>query len=341
MSSSVFGDPPPGTDLTASRREVNNAAVSVTYVLAAIAIALRFLARSRVQQASIAADDWMIVAALLSVTANFVSTIVGGYYGLGKHVWAIPLHDVIKVMQILFAYVLIYVVTVPLIKLSVILFYRRIFGMNKAMWFCVALTIGYWVSCTIAFLVCCRPVSYYWTQYADPAGGRCVYNLYPFYIGNAAANVTTDVIILLVPMPVIWRLHMRTTQKVLVCSIFLLGSLSVDITWIMGNVFIWSSVEPCIGIVCACLPTLQPLLRYTIQRIFGSRVGRYLGSSENKLSSHTRNAPVRKPRDWDESLLATQTVRVEMDSMRREDESDEGRIMIETDFQVIESKRAV
>lgn len=130
-------------------------------------------------------------------------------------------------MQILFAYVLIYVVTVPLIKLSVILFYRRIFGMNKAMWFCVALTIGYWVSCTIAFLVCCRPVSYYWTQYADPAGGRCVYNLYPFYIGNAAANVTTDVIILLVPMPVIWRLHMRTTQKVLVCSIFLLGSLYV------------------------------------------------------------------------------------------------------------------
>lgn len=118
-------------------------------------------------------------------------------------------------------------------------------------------------------------------------------------------------------------------------------SRSVDITWIMGNVFIWSSVEPCIGIVCACLPTLQPLLRYTIQRIFGSRVGRYLGSSENKLSSHTRNAPVRKPRDWDESLLATQTVRVEMDSMRREDESDEGRIMIETDFQVIESKRAV
>lgn len=65
MSSSVFGDPPPGTDLTASRRGVNNAAVSVTYVLAAIAIALRFFARSRVQQASIAADDWMIVAALV------------------------------------------------------------------------------------------------------------------------------------------------------------------------------------------------------------------------------------------------------------------------------------
>ena len=151
----------------------------------------------------------------------------GGYYGLGMHVWIVPLHDVVKVVQILFAYVLIYVVTVPLIKLSDLLFYRRVFGMNKAMWFCVGLTLGYWVSCTVAFLVCCRPISYYWTQYVDPSGGRCVFNLYPFYIGNAAANVTTDVIILLVPMPLIWKLHMRTTQKILVCSIFMLGGLYV------------------------------------------------------------------------------------------------------------------
>ncbi|RAK98789.1 putative integral membrane protein Pth11-like [Aspergillus ibericus CBS 121593] len=354
-SSSIFGDPPPGTDLTASRRAANNAAVIVTYLLAAGAIALRYVARARVQQAEIAVDDWMILAALLSVTANFMSTLVGGYYGLGKHVWSVPLPDVVKVIQILFAYVLIYVVTVPLIKLSVLLFYRRVFGMNRAMWFCVALTMGYWISCTVAFLVCCRPVSYYWTQYTDPSGGRCVFDLYPFYIGNAAANVTTDVIILLVPMPLIWKLHMRTTQKVLVCSIFMLGgfvcvasiiriyymtflSNSLDITWIMGNVFIWSSVEPCIGIVCACLPTLQPLLRHSIQRIFGSRAGRYWGSSENKQFSRNGRI-VRRPRDWDESLLATQTVLVEMDGKRGEDENEDGKIVIETEFRMAEESK--
>ena len=65
MSSSIFGEPPPGTDLTASRRAVNNAAVITTYILAAGAIALRYLARARVQQAAIAADDWTILVALV------------------------------------------------------------------------------------------------------------------------------------------------------------------------------------------------------------------------------------------------------------------------------------
>lgn len=116
--------------------------------------------------------------------------------------------DVTKVVQILFAYILLYVVTVPLIKFSALLFYRRIFGMTKSIWFCVFLTVGYFIACYIAFLVCCRPVSYHWTQYTDP-GGKCTFNLYAFYIGNAAANVATDVIILLVPAPLVWKLQMR------------------------------------------------------------------------------------------------------------------------------------
>ncbi|GFF30782.1 conserved hypothetical protein [Aspergillus udagawae] len=219
----------------------------------------------------------------IPVTANLVCTIVGGYYGLGKHVWVVELDNVITVMQ-----------------LSIILFYRRIFGMNWVMWVCAFLTVGYWFSCTIAFLVCCRPLSYYWTQYRDPNGGKCIFNLYPFYIGNAAAKVAMDGIMLMVPIPLVWKLQMRTAQKILVSGIFLLGgfvcvasviriyfmtflSRSLDITWIMGDVFIWSSVEPCIGIVCACLPTLQPLLKSTLKNILGSsRIAGKFGASSSQ-----------------------------------------------------------
>ncbi|GMF76415.1 unnamed protein product [Aspergillus oryzae] len=45
---------------------------------------------------------------------------------------------------------------------------------------------------------------------------------------------------------------------------------SVDITWVIGDAMIWSNVEPCIGIVSACLPTLRPLLRQIPQlRLWG------------------------------------------------------------------------
>lgn len=130
-------------------------------------------------------------------------------------------------MRILFAFVIIYVISAPLIKLSIILFYRRIFGMTYSIWFCVFLSVGYFVSGIIAYLVCCRPVSYYWTKFTNPDGGKCVYNIYHFYISYASVNVFTDLAILLVPIPIVWSLQMRRTQKLLVCGILLIGGLCV------------------------------------------------------------------------------------------------------------------
>lgn len=53
---------------------------------------------------------------------------------------------------------------------------------------------------------------------------------------------------------------------------------SADLTWNMSQAFIWSSVEPNIGIVCACLPTLRPLMRRVVPKWFS-------GSSFNKSGS--------------------------------------------------------
>jgi hypothetical protein len=152
---------------------------------------------------------------------------VSGHHGLGRHIWSVPPAEAVELMRVLFAFVVLYVLTIPLIKLSVLLFYRRIFGMTYPIWFCVFLTIGYFLSGTIAFLACCRPVSYFWTQFAERSGGKCVFNLYPFYVSHAAINVATDGIILLVPIPIVWKLQMRWTQKLMLSGIFLVGGLCV------------------------------------------------------------------------------------------------------------------
>jgi hypothetical protein len=97
------------------------------------------------------------------------------------------------------------------------------------------------------------------------------------------------------------KLHMGRTQKIAICFTFLLGSLYVtlhlktinsrrqlahkpsvcfaslyriititrlvqttDISWAKSDVFIWSSVEPSIGIISGCLPTLRPLLMHIL-----------------------------------------------------------------------------
>lgn len=51
---------------------------------------------------------------------------------------------------------------------------------------------------------------------------------------------------------------------------------NMDITWNFGRGFIWSSIEPSLGIISACLPTLRPLVRY----IFPSGLGRSQKTSD-------------------------------------------------------------
>ena len=80
----------------------------------------------------------------------------------------------------------------------------------------------------IAALCACDPIPYFWTEIMDPTGGSYRYDFYYYYIGNAAVNVLTDVLILLVPMPIVWKLQMRTTQKLGVCAVLLLGGLYVS-----------------------------------------------------------------------------------------------------------------
>ncbi|CAG8893019.1 unnamed protein product [Penicillium egyptiacum] len=337
MSLSPLGEAPVGTDLSADHGSLEIGPVIATYVLAVITVGLRFYTRLRVQGQRIAADDWMIVGALLAVTACFALIVIA-----------------VELMRVLFAFVVLYVLTVPLIKLSVLLFYRRIFGMTYPIWFCVFLTIGYFLSGTIAFLACCRPVSYFWTQFEERSGGKCVFNLYPFYISHAAINVATDGIILLVPIPIVWKLQMRWTQKLMLSGIFLVGGFvliasliriyyitflrtSADYTWVMGKFFVWSSVEPCIGILCACLPTLHPLLRLVIARMFGTSTGRYGGVPKKKQEVANKRTFIRRPRplDWDETLLTTHDIQVEMSGVRR-DHAEDGQITVDMEFRIVE-----
>jgi hypothetical protein len=85
--------------------------------------------------------------------------------------------------------------------------------------------MGWWIAVMVTAGVQCRPYQHFWMQYIDPtAKGTCI-DLYPFFLGNAAASVVTDFLILLVPIPMVWQLQMPTGQKLAVSSIFLLGGL--------------------------------------------------------------------------------------------------------------------
>jgi hypothetical protein len=72
-------------------------------------------------------------------------------------------------------------------------------------------------------------VSAFWLRF-DPNGGgkmtyKCPVNVRMFFIANAIPNIITDILLLLVPVPGIWSLQLRTAKKIAVLGIFALGLL--------------------------------------------------------------------------------------------------------------------
>ncbi|KAF9638831.1 pth11-like integral membrane protein [Lasiodiplodia theobromae] len=307
----AFGDPPDNVDLAESRTRADNAAVIILILIASIAVALRLMAR-KFQHVGLKADDYIILASLIFVYATAGLSIAGGHYGAGKHIWTVEMSSLVLIIQILYGYTFVYAATVSSIKISILFFYHRVFTSNDLA-FKISLLVGGFLSSAYPIIIwvtmgnCCSPITYYWNQFHG-AEGHCI-DVNTFYLALGIINMVNDVIILTIPIPQILKLQMSTRKKAAVCGIMLLGSFvciasivriyylavfikTVDVTWLMGPVFIWSSVEPSIGILSACLPNLRPLFRSLRERMSSAershssdRTGQRSGSSDTPWRS--------------------------------------------------------
>lgn len=92
----------------------------------------------------------------------------------------------------------------------------------KKMAWVVGIFVWAWVICiTFLFIFICVPVQKLWYPQIP---GRCI-NQVGTWISNALSTILTDLIILLLPLPQIWKLQLRKTEKMGLTLAFSLGFL--------------------------------------------------------------------------------------------------------------------
>jgi len=122
-------------------------------------------------------------------------------WGGGKHLWVVTVDEFTKLYQTTYAFVIVYITCISATKVSILLFYRRIFGTNAVWYVVLGLTCAHWAEVTITWLAGCRPIAYYWLQYTDPGSqGECI-DAPKFYFANGIIGLVIDVAILVVPLP--------------------------------------------------------------------------------------------------------------------------------------------
>ncbi|KAL8944881.1 MAG: hypothetical protein Q9216_000171 [Gyalolechia sp. 2 TL-2023] len=258
--------------------EVVGAVITVA-ILATVAVTLRFMSRKHMKVA-ISWDDYLMIPALVLALGLCFIDGYGVRFGTGRHLLAVGLQNVQVFLKLEYAFQIIYAFTLTLVRLSILMFYRRLFpkeSMSRIWKTCyyliVFLVVGFFISGTTSLVFVCTPIHFFWTMAGD---GHCINFQLLLYFG-ASLTIICDLAVLLLPMPIVWNLQMKRSKRIGVMGIFLLGGfvcvasivrmfyvhqvVPVNPTWTQVDPAIWSTVEPCIGIVSACLPIIGPACR--------------------------------------------------------------------------------
>ncbi|KAK8137341.1 hypothetical protein PG984_005281 [Apiospora sp. TS-2023a] len=225
-------------------------------------------------------DDFMAVAALAGVTALGAITIIHTNFGLGSHIYDIIATDPFLIMDFFkFFYlgVVVYNVSLIFVKLSLFLQYYRLVDQvpRYRSLFLVAgfIVMGWTIAMVFTMTFICVPVYAYWDKsvphvcLSDPV----------MQLTNSVGNIATDVMLLLLPMPVLWNLNLPPRQKWSVIGIFSLGFItcivsllrvifvfdhgpSSDITYDGVTISGWTIAEVTTGLLASSLITLRPLM---------------------------------------------------------------------------------
>ena len=112
-------------------------------------------------------------------------------------------------------------------KASILLFYQRLFVPSGVRWTPIWWSIWFvfwWNALYAIALVLTVAFECVGKDDLVAAGGQCV-NEYAVLIGASVINVTTDLMILVIPIAAIWGLHMPAMKKWRLSAIFAVGTL--------------------------------------------------------------------------------------------------------------------
>jgi hypothetical protein len=120
------------------------------------------------------------------------------------------------------------ILSIGLIKISVILLYRRIFAIKRFFSIYSSILLVLTATWTLGFLTasifqCRTHPAAAWTSVK--AIRQYCYDTSPATTARALTNVVMDLMIVVSPMPIVWQLQLTVMQKMQISGIFALGFL--------------------------------------------------------------------------------------------------------------------
>ncbi|ORY11358.1 hypothetical protein BCR34DRAFT_624866 [Clohesyomyces aquaticus] len=208
--------------------------------------------------------------------------------------------------QTKFALNMISILGLGLVKSSILVLYNNIFKVRKFQ-LCIYAMLAFVICWTISFffshLFTCYPI----TVFIEPFyGNKCVQTV-PMFFALLYTDVIADVVILVLPIPMVLSVQLPMKKKLAVIGMLALGAavcaISItrviatyavaneyikhpnDVIYYTAPVFFWTNIELSLAVVCACLPTLRPIYLHFFPKPIRETTSSYGYSSSRPMGT--------------------------------------------------------
>jgi hypothetical protein len=254
-------------------------------------------------------DDLLVAIALGFLTALTILVIVGNkdFYS-GRHVWDIPPTSFVGGRINIWASLWCYVIGITLIKISVLLFYRRLSvkfsrAFLIATWIGIVYNILYFLSFGLTLLLLCRPLHAYWDSFSPVWAASHRFHCASENAAlpaSSAFSVAGDFYSTLLPLILVYYLELPRRQKFALYALFALGFMAVaagvvrtvlmykllnvdyDFTWELWLTWVWAVVELYLALFAASAPSLKPFF----QHFFVDSINSFARSSRRRREEY-------------------------------------------------------
>ncbi|KAI0843734.1 hypothetical protein F5Y06DRAFT_10101 [Hypoxylon sp. FL0890] len=283
----------------------------ICLLVSTLAMAMRLYTRSRIIRQMNITDYSLLLG--WGIFVGYIACLLLAFkYAPGVHQWDLRLGDYRDFKYYMYIGSPLYDICIFFVKLSILMQYIQVFmpaKQPKAMYWTTMSIIGlnfcYYLARTFIEIFACQPTAKAWDPLINE--GQCI-GVISRDIASGIINTTSDVIILILPQLVIWRLNISLKNKITVSIIFLIAVLACissavrlayavalqrqlrrsqhgsDVSYYLWLTSVWTLAEIACGIGAACLPMAKAFFTSLTQ----NRTLSFIASTVRKITVHSR-----------------------------------------------------
>ncbi|RPA79038.1 hypothetical protein BJ508DRAFT_150421 [Ascobolus immersus RN42] len=288
--------------------------VSITFtVVSLLFLITRVYSRIRILR-KVGLEDYLLIFSWVQAAFFVFCCCYSTTQGVGYHWWDLKPEVLYGTPKFPAQYIstFAYTTVTTCIKLSILIFYLRLtpdVTFNRLVKFTMVFVFLTGFYNVPANIFQCTPIRRAWSP-ATP--GKCIDQM-ALWISQSVLHVVTDIMIFLLPMPLVARSQMPIRQKTQALIIFALGLILViasviklqnnimgmhmtkeemlDFTWTGSAAMIWVTMEVNLGIIVACLPGIRPILSLLFPRWFQDYSGNSSPTPASPIEFRSKASP--------------------------------------------------